>query len=143
MRLVSFDPILRPEMDKARINKSSIAILNCQVKQQAEFNSGSDSTFEILASSRSKLQTSPHKFNLPQDFEIADADSQPSPQISINEVDDLSTGQHVCVLGKVVQSDSPMPVQNKSGQLLHKQECIMADESAQIRLVLWEDDINK
>ena len=38
---------------------------------------------------------------------------------------------------------SPMPVQNKSGKLLHKQECIMADESAQIRLVLWEDDINK
>ena len=36
-----------------------------------------------------------------------------------------------------------MPVQNKSGKLLHKQECIMADEGAQIRLVLLEDDINK
>ena len=46
-------------------------------------------------------------------------------------------------LSEWIQSDSPMPVQNKSGKLLHKQECIMADESAQIRLVLWEDDINK
>ena len=46
-------------------------------------------------------------------------------------------------LSEWIQSDSPMPVQNKSGKLLHKQECIMADEGAQIRLVLLEDDINK
>ena len=44
-------------------------------------------------------------------------------------------------LSEWIQSDSPMSVQNKSGKLLHKQECIMADKSAQIRLVLWEDDI--
>ena len=36
-----------------------------------------------------------------------------------------------------------MPVQNKSGKLLHKQECIMADASAPVRVVLWEDDIKK
>ena len=47
------------------------------------------------------------------------------------------------LLSEWIQSDSPMPVQNKSGKLLHKQECIMADESAQFHLVLWEDDINK
>ena len=42
------DPILRPEMDKAIIRKSSIAIINCQVKKKTEFNSGSDSTSKFL-----------------------------------------------------------------------------------------------
>ena len=36
-----------------------------------------------------------------------------------------------------------MPVENNSGKLLYKQEYIMADATAQVRVVLWEEDINK
>ena len=142
MRVVSFDPVLRHQTDEARLNKSPIAIVNCQVKEKTEFNFGNSSAFEILATNRFKVEASRHNFDLSQDLEITDQDEAPLA-ISIMEVDDISTGQHVCVSAKVVQLDTPIPVHNKSGQLLHKQECILADESAKIRMVLWETDIDR
>lgn len=139
LRIVSFEPILRPEMDKARINKTPITIMNCQVKEKTEFTHGNDTTYEILASTRSKVHASPHKIDLPDNFVTSD---QPS-QITLSEIEDLTCGQQVSIRAKVVHLDTSMPIQSRNGKLLHKQESIIADETGQIRLVLWEENIDK
>lgn len=143
LKLIAFDPLLRTQMDKSRLDHTPIAIMNCQVKENTKFLSASNEKLEILASSRSKVQTSPHKLSLPEDFEALDPDSQPSPNVTVQEIDDLSVGQQVTITCKVVQLDDPTPVQNKSGKLLTKQESIVADVTDQIRVVLWETEIGK
>ena len=72
MRIVSFEPVLRDGMDKTRLERSPVAIMNCQVK---ETTFSTTDKFEILASKRSKVQSSPHKMDLPE-VQALDPDSQ-------------------------------------------------------------------
>ena len=139
MRIVSFEPVLRDEMDKSRLEKSPVAIMKCQVKEKMILHNSNTEPFEILASKRSKVQNSPHKINLPDDVQALDPDSQSSPIVQLNDIDAIAAGEHITVSGKVIQLNEPFPVQNKAGKMLTIQESIFADVSRQIRLVSWEN----
>lgn len=74
----------------------------------------------------SKVQSSPHKnFDLPENLEA------------------LDPGQHVCITGKVTKLDTHVPIQNRFGKVIKKQESIIADVTGQVRAVLWENEIGK
>ena len=53
--------------------------------------------------------------------------------------------QHVEVSGKVVKVGPVVPVMSKrqDRQTLKKQDCVLADSNAGVRIVLWEGDVNR
>lgn len=139
LRIVSFEPALRNKMDESRIQRTPVTIMNCQVKQKTKFVSEND-TLEILASSKSKVQLSPHKLDLPENIE---SDLQPLSSINLDEIDDVSVGQYVAISGKVILLQEPATLQSRSGTDLRKQESIIADSTSQIRCVLWQEQIGE
>ncbi len=70
------------------------------------------------------MQSSSHKLE-----NLEDPDSQNLTAVMISAVDGIATGQYINLSAKVVKLDNSVPVQNKSGKVLHKQEAIFADES--------------
>lgn len=68
LRMVAFDPTLRSQMETAQTNSTPIAIINCQIKEKTEYNFGNNPAFEIHTSKRSKVEASPRKLQLPEDF---------------------------------------------------------------------------
>ena len=145
LRVVSFEPGLRAQMDKSLTEKSPVTIVNCQEQKKTQYISANGpDTLEILASKKSKVQSSPHKnFDLPENLEALDPDCQPSVGIKLSEIDDIAVGQHVCITGKVTKLDTPVPIQNRFGKVIRKQESVIADVTGQVRVVLWENEIGK
>ena len=66
VRVVSFDPPLRLSLQLSRTKRSSVAVVNCQVK-----TGRGDSNVEIMATNRTKVEDSPRKFSLPSTSETA------------------------------------------------------------------------
>ncbi len=142
MRVVSFAPALRNPLEKARVEGTPIALVNCQVKESpVQFQSGGK--FEILASTRSKVERSPQKFKLPEDMKSIDPESGAGQEILLKDLEAIAVKQHVTVSFKVVSVESPVDVTTKAGKKLVKQECLIADVTGTTRLVLWQGDVGK
>ena len=62
VRMVSFEPKLREVMEKAKGNKEAVMVKNCVIKESTYGSSSVAPTYEIVASSRSKIELSPKKF---------------------------------------------------------------------------------
>ena len=139
VRVVSFHPGLRNQMEKSRIEGSTVSIVNCQIKQATQVGS---SDYEILASTRSTVEASPtKKFQLPQDLKLIDPDT--AADVELKDIRDLCVNQRVTVTVKVVEVMEPTSVTSKSSMKLTKQDCLIADASYSSRIVLWEADIGK
>lgn len=54
---MSFDPSLRAAMEAVHVSGSTVSVVNCQVKAA---KSGGE--MEIMATSRTKVEATPHKF---------------------------------------------------------------------------------
>ena len=129
VRLISFDPTLRSSLATSSEEGTTICINNCQVKPDK------DGGNEITLSTETKIDQSPRKHPV-----------QATDLSKITQVDDiphLANGQQVNVKVKVVTLGQSVEVNNRKGVTLKKQDCVIADVSGSIRLVLWENDISK
>ena len=143
MRLISFEPSLRPEMDISCAQQKTIAVVNCQVKETPEqYQSGSSdqSKYEILLSSRSAIQKSPKKFTVDPDIK---SDGETVQTIALEDLPIISVNQKVTVCVKVINVEIQTSITTKTGKQLNKQDCIVADTGGTCRVVLWESDIGK
>lgn len=61
------------------------------------------------------------------------------------QVKDLSVQQCVAVSGEVVKVGAVVSVTSKrqDGHVLKKQDCVLADCNASVRIVFWEGDVNR
>ena len=139
VRVVSFDPSLRNQMEKSRMEGSAVSIVNCQIKQSTQVGS---SDYEILASTRSTVEASPtKKFQLPPDLTLLDPDTP--VEVELKDLRDLRVNQRVTVTVKVVEVMEPTAVTTKTDKKLMKQDCKVADAGSYARIVLWQQDIGK
>ena len=140
LRMVSFDPKLRRKLNESLESSSSVAMKECQLKRAAYGD-----TLEILAGSRGcKVETSERHFELPSTSGSVDGDSKGTQQVSIEDVNDIALMQLVSVCVKVLFVGEPEKVEPKNTwRVLTKQECIIGDESATIRIVLWQSNVGR
>lgn len=131
-RMISFHPQLRPSFEESRKKRSSIAMVNCTIKE-AKYESG----LEIVGSSHTLVQSSPKKFKLDETLSLAT-----SSDIPLSDVPQQSVSQLITVVCKVVKLSDICDTQCKT-KILKKQECIVSDHSDTIRVVLWENDCGK
>ena len=74
---------------------------------------------------------------------LLDEENNDNLQITaLQDICHLSTGKQVSVAGRVTFQKSPDSVTVK-GKEISKQEAILTDETASVRMVLWETDISK
>ena len=91
IRVVSFEPSLRPEMDKSCTHQKPIAVVNCQVKetpQQYQSGSSQDSKYELLLSTRSGIRAYQKKFAVEKRSESETVQTvalEDLPIISVNQ----------------------------------------------------------
>ena len=141
IRVVSFEPSLRPEMDKSCTHQKPIAVVNCQVKetpQQYQSGSSQDSKYELLLSTKSGIQSSPKKFAVEKKSE-----SETVQTVALEDLPIISVNQKVTVCVKVVTVEKEASITTKTGKQLKKQDCIVADAGSTCRVVLWESDVGK
>ena len=119
MRMVSFEPSLRSQLHESLKLSAPVAVTDCQVKPD---NFTGD--LEIVApDKRSKVQMSPRKFKLPENFRSIDPDV--SKEVLIEELENLAVMQHVSVRVKALFVGEPESVKaKKRWRKLMKQECV-------------------
>ena len=119
---------LRLLCEKSRQEGSSVAVMNCNI-QQGKF----DADLEIIALSHTKIENSNKKFKL----DI----STPSTS-TMGDIEDIANYgvNQLITLCKVICAGDIAEVKS-NGKTLQKQEYVVADARASIKLVLWEDKI--
>ena len=134
IRSVCFSAEKHSAFKKKYEASSPIKISNYSLKRNSTTND-----VEIHINKRTKLDE-------PQDDEVNfDITQEMTPQIlpttDINEVLTSNKSQ-VSVVGRVV-FHGPVETISTKGKLLTKQEASITDDTASIRVVLWENDISK
>lgn len=154
MRMVSFDPSLRGDLDKLSRgtdgeDDSAVTLMNCVVKK-SNFSRSSDGPddpqYEILLTSRTKVIKSPKKkFKVSQnDLYSLMPESKAATTVSISDLSLLAVNNRVTLSAKALFVGQTDTVITKDGQRkLQKQECIIGDDGGSCRVVLWEKDIGK
>lgn len=109
--LVSFDPKLHTDMEKSRIERNSIALVDCKICE-GKFAPG----LEITTGTHTRITTSPKKFTID---EIVEQES--AKTVSIDEIPLVTFNQKINVIGKVVTINGRSEV-NTAGKTLTKQD---------------------
>ncbi len=138
LRMVSFDPKLRPQLLPSYNKKVAVALTDCTVKP-----SQSGGSLEIQAATRrTAVQASPREFTLPADLRAIDPDA--GVDVNIEDLEKLAVNQFITVCAKAVVVHGPESVDSKkTWRNLTKQECIVGDATGTIRIVLWQQDVGK
>jgi hypothetical protein len=96
MRVISFAPNLRDQIEKSHLTESPVALINCQVKETLpQYHRSDESKFEIVASSLSSVEESSHSFS--EDFSFR----AESATIELKQLADTSVNDHVTITVKV------------------------------------------
>ena len=118
--------------------------MNCSVQKEfepARCATDGNPRYEVVLSSRPKLQESPRKFRMPENMQEIDPYAAYTLR-DLEELEDMPDRQSVNALGKVVDVRDPGEVRAaSSSQPLQKQDVIIADSKAAVRVVLWERSI--
>ncbi len=142
VRMVSFEPKLRAEVEKARESGEGVAVTNCTVQKSRK--EGCDA-LEIVAGHRTNVVKSPKKFKV-DDEAIRSAAVGVCSSMDVKtleEIKDLGEGQHVNVKGKIQSIQPVEKVLIKSrGQTPTKADFVLADCTAVCWGVAWEGHIS-
>ncbi len=112
VRMVSFEPKLRAEVEQAQVSGEGVALTNCCVKESKK--QGCDA-LEIVAGSRTTVVKSPKKYRIGEDVRCASASVCGSRDVlTLEEIKDLGEGQKVNVTGKVQEKEEKEKVHVKS-----------------------------
>lgn len=139
MRVVGFDPALHSSLAKAQADCTAVALVNWQVKETpAQFRDG-EQLYEMVGSSHSKVEESPHKhFCAPKGSEGKKGDAE----IEIQELATLDVNQRVAVTAKVLRLKAVASI-CKNGRDLVMQEATVADATGSTRMVMWGSDVER
>lgn len=92
MRVISFAPKLRDEIEKSHLAESPVAFIDCQIKETLpQYQKNDESKFEIVASSLSSVGQSSHSF--PKDLSL----KVNSATINLDQLADVAVNEHVNV----------------------------------------------
>ena len=140
MRVVSFMPKLREDVERARNAKEAVAITNC-IMQSSKMEGCKN--LEIVVGSHSSVQKSPKKFCIDNEKLQFQCDEGDAAKVkSLDEIVQLAVHQRITIEGKV-QSVEEVEKVKACGTMLDKQDVTIADATAACRCVVWEKDINK
>lgn len=134
-RAICFDPVLHDQLNSKYESSSPIQIENCQLKVNPRSNDQ-----DIIINKRSRL-IEPNEI----DFDINLKEREPAYKntlISLSEVRTIQPGTPLDVFGRISFKNEPQIV-NVRGSDVKMQEAVITDETATVRLVLWESDISK
>lgn len=138
IRMVSFAPNLRGDLEKLRKSDEGVAVVNCIV-QKSKMSVGEE--LEVVAGTRSSIMPSPKKFRVDEDA----ASSSVSGVVEIKRLEEvkcLAVNQHISVTGKVVSVEDAEMIYVKSRNVtLKKEGFVVADNTSVIRGVTWEKDV--
>lgn len=140
VRVVSFDPALRPRFAESLENSKAIALSNCKV--QGTQSKATNCTYELVASTkRSTVVKYDKEFNIPEDMTEVDPDV--AKNITLSGLPNCIVNQYVNVQVKMLETSPPVIVESKkqTWMELRKQDTIVADATGTTRLVLWQADI--
>ena len=138
VRIVSFKPKLRSDLERMKNSSESVALMNCSV-QNCKWPGSEE--LEIVAGSRGSCMPSPKWFRVDEDA-AALRECRISEIASLEEVKHLAVNQHISVTGKVVSIDGVEWVNVKARNVtLKKEGFVIADDTSVIRGVAWEKDV--
>lgn len=143
VRVVSFEPKLRSDIEKAREDGVEVAVSKCSVQKGKRPGGTECDDLEIIVGSRTNLSKSPKKFKV-DETSIASCSSTSSGATEIRaleEVGDLAVNQRVTLTAKVVDVKASETVHSKMSGQLKKQEVTLADCTAACRAVVWESAV--
>lgn len=126
-------------MEKAKDNQEAVVVKNCTIKESSYGSSSVAPTYEIVASSKSKIEMSPKKFKLDVNA-CASVESAACDVRSLDAVESLSSNQHITIVAKVAVVGESTIVKSQHKELV-KQECLLADANSVLRMVLWEEKV--
>lgn len=136
-RAVCFDPDLHDQFTTKYESSSPVKIANCQVKVNLRSN-----LEEILINKRSKI-LEPHEQEIDFDMDMNQRDPEyHGEQLSLKEIKEVKSGSLCDVFGRITFQGEPQCL-NIRGNEVKMQEAVITDDSATVRLVLWESDIHK
>ena len=138
VRVVSFDPKLKPKVDNAREKGEEVALTNCCVQKRKDCDE-----MEIVIGNRSNLIKSPKRFRLDNLLTTPNTHDIAVDIGTLVELTILPISQHVNVKGKVISIESPVIVNSARAGQLKKQDVILADSTAVYRCVVWETNVGK
>ena len=130
LRMVSFRPKFRDELQNIAGAGQSVAISECEVKASAS------SALEVISSRASGVKKCEKKFDLPDD--LSKIDPETAVSVKLEELQGLCVNQVVNVKVKVCTVNDAEDVSHKgSWRQLTKQDCMVVDHSNAVRAVLW------
>ena len=98
LRLVSFAPELRPDLEKFQVEGSPVALVNCQVKKTpTEYVLGGEE-YELVASTRLRVRQLPEK-----NFGTVVVKPFCSCYSNLDKLDDFAVNERITVLVKVLE----------------------------------------
>ena len=130
VRVVSFNPSLHSKMKEAEESLSNIAFSHADIKK-----SGRSGEPEVFLTSKSEVGASLRKVGVVKPRES-------KPAIKIADLSDVSVGQSVNVILKIVSVEDSQKITKKDGNELVKQDVSVGDCSGCCRMVLWEQDVD-
>ena len=140
VRVVSFDPKLRGEIEEARQQRYGVGLMNCCIKRS---RNPERNKFEVIVGNKTTVVKSPKKFKI--DTETEAASLYCCPELTTLElVKDVA--KQLTVTGKVVSvSDTEQVTMKNSNKSLSKMDFTIvftiADCTAVYRGVVWENQI--
>ena len=127
-----FEPSLGAGLEASLAKGSPISVLNCQVK--AAGLGGGEA--EIVASNRSRVESSPRKMEVPTEMR-----KEEPKGVEMDKLDAVGVNQQVTVLVKALTMSEPENVTTKEGKELKTQDGMIGDTSGCSHVVLWEKDV--
>lgn len=135
VRTVCFSPEKHETFKRSFEASSPVKLSQFQLKSNRRTNEE-----EIIVNKRTKLDN-PSEFEITFDIAAKEFDYT-TTTTAVREVNEVRPGRAITVLGRLTFQDGTEYV-NVRGKSLKKQETILTDETGSIRLVLWENDIQK
>ena len=137
MRAISFDPKLRNKLDDYCKTGTSLALTECEIKEDS-----AKAGFEIKLTRGTAASKLEKVYELPADLSSIDPDT--ACKIRLEELQGLAVNQKVTVRAKVVEVRAPEEIKQKgTWRSLCKQDCVIADDSCTARVVLWQKNVGK
>ena len=135
VRTVCFSPEKHETFKRSFEASSPVKLSQFQLKSNRRTNEE-----EIIVNKRTKLDN-PSEFEITFDIAAKEFDYT-TTTTAVREVNEVRPGRAITVLGRLTFQGGTEYV-NVRGKNLKKQETILTDETGSIRLVLWENDIQK
>lgn len=126
VRVVGFNPTQRTTLADFQAKSVPINVADCQIKQARH-----SSDLEIVMHSRTTIQASPKKIS-------TNISAATSSAITLDQMQSLNDYDKLSFEAKVLSVDQPAKV----AKGLTKQDIVLADKHASVKLTLWQDKVN-